>query len=824
MVGVLDTTPPQVSILGPSRTGKSLTFTFIGSDDITPDEELVYASRLVPLEPTFSSFSSSTSRTFSNLANGDYTFYVKARDEEGNEDLSRQSFSVDESVLVANFMNGNTDFFKSRVYLWNPSVSAGNVSVRVFTLERTGLSTLLGTVDLGKLEAFSGRNIKLAEDILLPLEIPLPHTADGGNLTLEFTVGGSVRGAAQVFDNSLTLAFGTYPLQETLSTSSANPTVLVANFVNGNTDFFKSRIYLWNPATIAGNVTVRVFTLPLLGDTAKELTSGPFPLGSLGPESALNLKLAEDILTPAGIPTPHTTDSGNLTLEFTIQAAGVRGAAQVFDNSLTLALGTYPLQETPSTSSAGPTVLVANFVNGNTDFFTSRVYLWNPSNRAGDVTVRVFTLPQTGDPAEELTTAPHPLGTLEARSALDIRLVEDILIPLGISTPHIIDGGNLTLEFKIEAADVRGAAQVFSDSFGFGVYPLQQIPPTSTRGSPTVLIANFINGNTDFFKSRVYLWNPSVSAGNVSVQVFSLPLNTGVAQELTGPPRSLGTLGAKSALTVKLAEDILIPLGISTPHIIDGGNLTLEFKIEAADVRGAAQVFSDSFGFGTYPLEVISESSDSGAFEVLQDTVSIEEIAPGIFQIGGAVKNKDFQAAFSVDVAIAAFDSNGRLLYGDTRSISGTPRKQDGVVTNNVLLKDEIGYFSSIFEVDGTVQSAEFFVAAEGLATSPPLAIVQALSSTITFKVGAPFLIAPATVISTTEVSGIIRNNGLVTADLISMDIIFLDRQGRVLAVDSTIPDQSTLPPNTSSTFRGIGLIPRGQVASVVFSFDWLEE
>ncbi len=196
-------------------------------------------------------------------------------------------------------------------------------------------------------------------------------------------------------------------------------------------------------------------------------------LGTLGARSALNIKLAEDILAPLGIARPYTTDDGNLTLEFTIQAADVRGAAQVFNNSLTLALGTYPLQQTPSTSSASPTVLVANFVNGNTEFFTSRVYLWNPSNSAGDVTVRVFTLPRTDGTAEELTTSPHPLGTLEARSALDIRLDEDILVPLEITTPYTIDGGNLILEFTVQAADVRGAAQVFSSGFSLGTYPLQ---------------------------------------------------------------------------------------------------------------------------------------------------------------------------------------------------------------------------------------------------------------------------------------------------------------------------------------------------------------
>ena len=379
-------------------------------------------------------------------------------------------------------------------------------------------------------------------------------------------------------------------------------TVLVANFVNGNNVAFNSRVYLFNPSQSSGNVTVRVFTLPVSGGTAQELTPSPLSLGTLGANSAINIKLAEDILTPLGITLPYTDNDGDLTLEFTIEAADVRGTTQVFSSSL--AFGTNPLQEIPSTSSGSPTVLVANFTNGNDAAFDSRVYLFNPSQSAGNVTVRVFTLPLSGGLAQELTGGPLDLGPLGARSALNVRLAEDILTPLGIPTPYITDGGNLSLEFTIEAADVRGAAQVFSPSFAFGVYPMQEIPSTSS-GSPTVLAANFMNGNNAAFNSRVYLWNPSTSAGNVTVRVFTLPLAGGLAQELTVAPLDLGPLGARSALNVKLVEDILTPLGISTPYTTDGGNLTLEFTIQAADVRGAVQVFSDSFAFGTYPLQVL---------------------------------------------------------------------------------------------------------------------------------------------------------------------------------------------------------------------------
>ncbi len=77
--------------------------------------------------------------------------------------------------------------------------------------------------------------------------------------------------------------------------------VLVANFLNGNNTVLNSRVYLWNPSEETGEVAVRVFTLPLAGPEAQELTSTPIDLGTLGTRSARNVKLAEDILTPLGI-------------------------------------------------------------------------------------------------------------------------------------------------------------------------------------------------------------------------------------------------------------------------------------------------------------------------------------------------------------------------------------------------------------------------------------------------------------------------------------------------------------------------------------------
>ena len=507
------------------------------------------------------------------------------------------------TVLVANFANGNNAALNSRVYLFNPSVKTGRVTVRVFTLPLMGglaQELTLAPLELGSLGSKSGLNIKLVEDILTPLGITTPYTIDGGNLTLEFTIqAADVKGTAQVFSSGF--GFGTYPLQEIPITSGASPTVLVANFANGNNAAFNSRVYLWNPSTSAGEVTVRVFTLPLGGGLAQELTLAPLALGSLGARSALNVKLVENILTPLGVSLPYTIDGGNLTLEFTIQAADVKGAAQVFSSGF--AFGTQPLQEIPPVSGGSPTVLVANFMNGNNAAFNSRVYLFNPSTSAGEVTVRVFTLPLADGTVQELTAEPLALDTLGSRSALNIKLAEDILAPLGIATPYTTDDGNLTLEFTIQAADVRGTAQVFSSAFASGTYTLQAVPSVPIPG-PTRLVASFTNGNDTVFNSRISLFNPSPSAGDITVRVFTLPLGRGTAQELTTTPLELGTLEARSALDIRLAEDILVPLQITTPYTTDGGNLVLELTIQATDVQGTAQVFSSSLSLGTYPLDL----------------------------------------------------------------------------------------------------------------------------------------------------------------------------------------------------------------------------
>jgi len=95
-----DTEPPDASITGgPSGaiTYNDVIFTYTGSDNVTSISNLVYSYMLNGdgYNTDWSIYTSSTSKSYPDLPNGSYTFYVKAKDEAGNvsSDASR-SFTV----------------------------------------------------------------------------------------------------------------------------------------------------------------------------------------------------------------------------------------------------------------------------------------------------------------------------------------------------------------------------------------------------------------------------------------------------------------------------------------------------------------------------------------------------------------------------------------------------------------------------------------------------------------------------------------------------------------------------------------------------------
>ncbi|HVO89555.1 MAG TPA: triple tyrosine motif-containing protein, partial [Casimicrobiaceae bacterium] len=79
--------PPSVSFqvtpASPSASG-SVSFTWTGSDDLTPATSLVYDRWLAPLQSDPATFTSSTTASFSGLVDGSYTFHVVAKDGAGN--------------------------------------------------------------------------------------------------------------------------------------------------------------------------------------------------------------------------------------------------------------------------------------------------------------------------------------------------------------------------------------------------------------------------------------------------------------------------------------------------------------------------------------------------------------------------------------------------------------------------------------------------------------------------------------------------------------------------------------------------------------------
>ena len=123
---------------------------------------------------------------------------------------SLTEWKLNGTVFLANFVNGNNDMFHSRVYLFNHGPVSGDITVRAFTLPIAGDSTLLGVANLGSLSSWSGRNIRVAEDVLMHMT-ELPYTADGGNLVLEITINANnIAGTAVVFQRDPLVSFGIY--------------------------------------------------------------------------------------------------------------------------------------------------------------------------------------------------------------------------------------------------------------------------------------------------------------------------------------------------------------------------------------------------------------------------------------------------------------------------------------------------------------------------------------------------------------------------------------------------------------------------------------
>ncbi len=89
-----DYSPPITEITSGTILANTATFTWTGFDDLTPTSGLEYAFYLQGFETTYSAFSATTIRLYANLPDGTYTFFVKAKDQAGNEDLTPDTATV----------------------------------------------------------------------------------------------------------------------------------------------------------------------------------------------------------------------------------------------------------------------------------------------------------------------------------------------------------------------------------------------------------------------------------------------------------------------------------------------------------------------------------------------------------------------------------------------------------------------------------------------------------------------------------------------------------------------------------------------------------
>lgn len=73
---------------GPTKitTLKNATFRWRATDDVTPARDLLYSYFLEGYDQGYSPYTHSTEKTYSDLPAGEYTFYVRAKDEDGNVD------------------------------------------------------------------------------------------------------------------------------------------------------------------------------------------------------------------------------------------------------------------------------------------------------------------------------------------------------------------------------------------------------------------------------------------------------------------------------------------------------------------------------------------------------------------------------------------------------------------------------------------------------------------------------------------------------------------------------------------------------------------
>lgn len=283
-----DTTLPNTIInSGPTGTINydDVTFTWAGNDDITSTGNLKYSYKLEGKDPIWSGWTSSTSKTYNNLADKSYTFKVKAKDEAGNIDATpaTRSFTVEvggtepnrfaTSVIELNFgANHHTSYADSNKALGGPR-GLGNVmgSIHVLSLGRNGDITLGFDITITN---GPGKDFIVFENSFYINDLPgkvyaelmyVEVSTDGANFA-RFPSISNTSNPGSIYPNDVINLAGVWPVYANVDTNNIDP--FNANVAGG--DAFDLQSLNSNPLVQSGLVDLQninyVRLIDILGD------------------------------------------------------------------------------------------------------------------------------------------------------------------------------------------------------------------------------------------------------------------------------------------------------------------------------------------------------------------------------------------------------------------------------------------------------------------------------------------------------------------------------------------------------------------------------
>ena len=267
----VDATPPTVQITGGPVGGSiiytnTVTFTYIGSDNITPTASLLYKYSLDG--GAYSTLSTSTSATLTSLSNGQHTFLVLAVDLAGNFTSDSRTFTVSPPSVTMYL-----------VPITPPSGFITPGTVIRFAVVTDIIPTNLTSVTFGAAVTYDTKIFDPAAFVPDPLTGKFP-AADGPasdpfwNLSPGTLTGATVTGPGNVSLNTIQTAVGhtisgknTIPVSTRTIATFSYPTLATAN---GTTTIYLPTAFHYNDGAAADPSAsdILTFTTSPLGGAA----------------------------------------------------------------------------------------------------------------------------------------------------------------------------------------------------------------------------------------------------------------------------------------------------------------------------------------------------------------------------------------------------------------------------------------------------------------------------------------------------------------------------------------------------------------------------